>query len=99
MQHMHASSPACPDASAPSGHPTGLYADSFADMLCGLTMLQAEKRRETLLVSMNKTKDALSVTEEKYKSLQLDMQRTQMDLLAKTSKLAYDISNRCICRQ
>lgn len=47
---------------------------------------QAEKRRETLLVSMNKTKDALSVTEERYKSLQLDMQRTQMDLLAKTSE-------------
>lgn len=57
---------------------------------------QAEKRRETLLVSMNKTKDALSTTEERYKSLQLDMQRTQMDLLAKTSEcnMACDAARR-----
>lgn len=47
---------------------------------------QAEKRRETLVVGLSKTKDQLSVAEEKYKSLQLDMQRTQMDLLAKTSE-------------
>lgn len=47
---------------------------------------QAEKRRETLVVGLNKTKDALSVAEDKYKNLQLELQRTQMDLLAKTSK-------------
>lgn len=38
------------------------------------------------MVGLNKTKDALSVAEDKYKALQVDMQRTQMDLLAKTSK-------------
>lgn len=47
---------------------------------------QAEKRRETLLVGLSKTKDQLSVAEEKYKNQQLEMQRTQMDLLAKTSE-------------
>lgn len=36
-------------------------------------------------MGLNKTKEQLSGTEEKYKSLQLDMQRTQMDLMAKTS--------------
>jgi hypothetical protein len=51
-----------------------------------LNVLQAEKRRETLLVSINKTKDQLTVTEEKFKNQQLEMQRTQMDLLAKTSE-------------
>jgi hypothetical protein len=58
---------------------------SYALLLCRCAW-QAEKRRETLLVGLSKTKEQLSGTEERYKSLQLDMQRTQMDLLAKTSK-------------
>jgi hypothetical protein len=48
---------------------------------------QAEKRRETLVVGLTKTKDALSIAEDKYKNLQLELQRNQMDLLAKTSGL------------
>jgi hypothetical protein len=63
-------------------------------MLCCCTW-QAEKRRETLLVGLNKTKEQLSGTEERFKSLQLDMQRTQMDLLAKTSTLPLDMCQAC----
>jgi hypothetical protein len=37
-------------------------------------------------VGLSKTKDALSVTEERAKQLSLDLQRTQMDLFAKTSE-------------
>jgi hypothetical protein len=48
---------------------------------------QAEKRRETILQGLTKTKDQLSVVEERSRQLQLDLQRTQMDLVAKTSKL------------
>jgi hypothetical protein len=54
-------------------------------MLC---CLQAEKRRETILVGLNKTRDALSISEEKIKQLQLEAQRTNMDLVAKTSEFA-----------
>jgi cytochrome c5 len=49
---------------------------------------QAEKRRETILVGLNKTRDALSISEDKIKQLQLEAQRTNMDLVAKTSELA-----------
>lgn len=52
---------------------------------CLLIAHQAEKRRETLVVGLTKTKDALSIAEDKYKNLQLELQRNQMDLLAKTS--------------
>jgi hypothetical protein len=48
--------------------------------------LQAEKRRETILVGLNKTRDALSISEDKIKQLQLEAQRTNMDLVAKTSE-------------
>lgn len=47
---------------------------------------QAEKRRESMMVGLSKTKDQLSASEERIKALQLDVQRTQMDLLAKTSE-------------
>lgn len=45
---------------------------------------QAEKRRESIMVGLNKTRDQLSVSEERLRQLQLDLQRTQMDLLAKS---------------
>lgn len=48
--------------------------------------LQAEKRRESIMVGLNKTRDQLSVSEERIKQLQLENQRTQMDLLAKTGR-------------
>lgn len=67
----------------------------YALVLC-CYMWQAEKRRETLLVGLNKTKEQLSGTEERYKSLQLDMQRTQMDLLAKTSTSPLHIRQACM---
>lgn len=38
------------------------------------------------MVGLNKTREQLSGSEEKIKSLQLEVQRTQMDLLAKTSE-------------
>jgi hypothetical protein len=37
-------------------------------------------------VGLNKTKDQLGIAEERVKQLALDLQRTQMDLLAKTSE-------------
>lgn len=46
-------------------------------------------------MGLSKTKEQLSGTEERYKSLQLDMQRTQMDLLAKTSTLPLEM--RWVC--
>jgi hypothetical protein len=39
------------------------------------------------MVGLNKTRDQLSISEERIKQLQLDVQRTNMDLLAKTSEL------------
>lgn len=36
------------------------------------------------MVGLNKTRDQLSVSEDRIKQLQLENQRTQMDLLAKT---------------
>lgn len=50
--------------------------------------MQAEKRRESMMVGLNKTRDALSASEERIRALQLDVQRGQMDLLAKTSASA-----------
>lgn len=41
------------------------------------------------MVGLNKTRDALSASEDKIKGLQLEVQRTQMDLLAKTSECMY----------
>jgi hypothetical protein len=52
------------------------------------TRHQAEKRRETLLVGLNKTREQLSSHEERMKAMQLELQRNQMDLLAKTSERA-----------
>lgn len=37
-------------------------------------------------MGLTKTKDALGMAEEKHKATQLELQRTQMDLLAKTSE-------------
>lgn len=45
---------------------------------------QAEKKRESILVVANKTKDALSGAEERIKQLQFEQQRLQMDLTART---------------
>jgi hypothetical protein len=64
------------------------HADLLAVTLLTLCCLQAEKRRETILVGLNKTRDALSISEDKIKQLQLEAQRTNMDLVAKTSELA-----------
>lgn len=49
-----------------------------------LILVQAEKRRESIMVGLNKTRDQLSASEDRIKQLQLEVQRTQMDLLAKT---------------
>lgn len=57
----------------------------MADRLA-LCCMQAEKRRETILIGLNKTRDQLTIAEERTKQLQLELQRTNMDLLAKTSE-------------
>lgn len=44
------------------------------------------KRRDSMMVGLNKTKEQLSGFEERCKQLSLDLQRTQMDLMAKTGK-------------
>jgi hypothetical protein len=46
-------------------------------------------------VGLNKTKDQLSVVEDRAKQLSLDLQRTQMDLFAKTSEPR--LSNLAVC--
>jgi len=73
-------------STCPTFIPCGCLESQCAPGVACAHVCQAEKRRETLVVGLSKTKDQLSVTEEKYKSLQLEMQRTQMDLVAKTSR-------------
>jgi hypothetical protein len=46
----------------------------------------ARSRATAAQVGLTKTKDQLSAIEERAKQLSLDLQRTQMDLLAKTSE-------------
>lgn len=43
-------------------------------------------RPPPLQTGLNKTKDQLSIVEDRAKQLSLDLQRCQMDLLAKTSE-------------
>jgi UDP-N-acetylglucosamine 2-epimerase len=45
---------------------------------------QAGKKRESILVVANKTKDALSTAEDRIKQLQFEQQRLHMDLTART---------------
>jgi chromosome segregation ATPase len=47
---------------------------------------QAEKRRESMMVGLSKTKEQLGGAEERARQLSLDLQRTQMDLVAKSGE-------------
>lgn len=46
--------------------------------------LQAEKRRESMALGMNKTKEQLSSAEQRVHQLSIDVQRLQMDMMAKS---------------
>jgi hypothetical protein len=54
-----------------------------ASMGCAM---QAEKRRESMALGLNKTKEQLNSTESRCQQLTVDLQRLQMDMMAKTGK-------------
>lgn len=48
--------------------------------------LMADKRRESIMVDLSKTKGQLTSVEDRAKQLSTDLQRTQMDLMAKSGE-------------